>query len=406
MSIRVATVSFALALSFASPVQSHLLESWLPLRFVSTLSPLGSDSVDRYTGGWTNASLALLTSRDSGVAILDVGDPGRPRHIATYRPEPLPVFSQVQVVGEVAYFAVDSSGAGTAERGVAFHAVDVSQPSHPRLIRRVAWSATAKRASTRLAAYDRWLFAATSGSPRVEIFDVSDPEDPVLAHSLLPEAGFSVQNVAARYDRLVVTGQVQGPDGQAGAVHLYQLGHEERGWLRFWRAGTPPLPRWLGRIATTASASSAATSHDGRFLVVSHQSVGGSVEIHDLDRGFDSNRSLVREVDAADYALNGYGPGPVTVRGQIAYVAWHQAGAQLIDLDTIDWLGREQHVGIFGTAPRLSPLAGFRGNVAIDPSGGDDRVMLIDSRWGLYFVDTRHVLPSDSNDMRDDARRK
>ncbi len=125
--------------------------------------------------------------------------------------------------------------------------------------------------------------------------------------------------------------------------------------------------------------------------MVSHGQRGGRVTIHDLHAR--DPATPLESIGASDYEINSFGPSRVRVKDQVAYVAWHQGGVQVIDLDTLDIDGRSQRVGIFGTAPGINPLAGAAGNVGVYPDVSDARILLVDSRWGLYVVDARRVLP-------------
>lgn len=344
---------------------AHIFTDWLPLKPVGYIDPFGHDTLVRYTDVTAKGGIAWLATRDRGVAVIELPPSGKPVAIANYSPSPLPVFTSVAVNGTTGYFA-------TANDGI--HVVDLEAEPGPRQRGQIDPSAKGFDRVSRLALHGETLFAVGPDSPRIAVFDVHQPHRPVRVQTLDTAEVGELRDVVVAGDHLYVAG-TRGRDGR-GAVYIYALSDLERS------------PRILATGPDTASADA---TPDERFLVVSHDRRGGTVSIHDL--AAPDPAAALEEIGAADYEINTFGPSRVRVKDQVAYVAWHQGGVQLIDLDTVDITGKTQRVGVFGTAPGISPLAGAAGNVGAYPFVSNDRVLLVDTRWGLYVVDARHVLP-------------
>ncbi len=349
----------------APPGIAHFFPTWLPLEPVGYLDPFGHDSLHRYTDVASRESDIWLATRDRGAVVLRIGPDGKPSVHAIYATSPQPAFTSVAMGPRFVYLATEDDGVHVVSRK--------AEPS-PLQVGRIGDSNGAfDRPGRVLLLHDR-LFITSPESSEIAVFDVRNPRQPVLANRLETGEIGELRDLSVAGSHLYAAG-TQGRDGE-GAVYVYD------------RANLDAPARV---IATGEDTSSVGVTADERFLVASHARLGGSVTIHDL-RADDPATPLER-IDAADYEINSFSPSRVSVKDQVAYVAWHQGGVQLIDLDTFDTDGRSQRVGAFGTAPGISPLAGAAGNVRAYPYVSDDRILLVDSRWGLYVVDARRVLP-------------
>jgi hypothetical protein len=261
-----------------------------------------------------------------------------------------------------------------ATEGDGVHIVSRKAEPSPLQVARIDSSNGAfDRAGPLLVHGDR-LFVTGPESSQIAVFDVRNPRQPVLVNRLETGETGELRDLSIAGSHLYVAG-TRGRDGK-GAAYVYDLAH---------------LDAPARAIATGEDTASVGVTPDERFLVASHARLGGTVTLHDLRA--ENPATPLERIDAADYEINSFSPSRVSVKDQVAYVAWHQGGVQVIDLDTFDTDGRSQRVGVFGTATGISPLAGAAGNVRAYPYVSDDRILLVDSRWGLYVVDARRVLP-------------
>ncbi len=349
----------------APPGIAHFFPNWLPLEPVGYLDPFGHDSLHRYTDVASREGDTWLATRDRGAVVLRLGPDGKPSVHATYATSPQPAFTSVAMGPHYVYLASEGDGVHVVTRK--------AEPS-PLQVARIDHSSGAfDRPGRVLLVRDR-LFITSPESSEIAVFDVRNPRRPVLANRLATGETGELRDLSIAGAHLYVAG-TRGRDGK-GAVYVYDGAN---------------LDAPARVIETGEDTTSVGVTSDERFLVASHARRGGTVTIHDL-RADDPARPLER-IDAADYEINSFSPSRVSVKDQVAYVAWHQGGVQLIDLDTFDTDGRSQRVGAFGTAPGISPLAGPAGNVRAYPYVSDDRILLVDTRWGLYVVNARRVLP-------------
>ena len=353
--------------------EAHIFTEWLPLDYVAYADPFGHDVVDRYTDVWSDGRRVWLASRQDGVALLSLDDQGQLTHQATYRPSSPVSFSSLAGRGHMAFLASDSGG------GVQI--LDLHNPLEPRHVASIHRKQGGHTSVDRIRIAEHWLYQVSANSTRLKVFDISDPEHPRLATEVDTPDQLGLSDVVVTPGRLYLAGRA-GPDG-AGAVYFFDTSSSDTGQLEI-------RPR--GQLETGPNTTSIDVTPDQRFLIVSHRERGGSISIFDMEDA--AGPALIAEMDAADYEINSYSAGRVRVEEQVVYVAWHQGGVQLIDLDTVDLLGWTQRIGAFGTAPGISPMQGFVGNVSVFPSArAPHRVLLVDSKWGLYVVDATAVLP-------------
>lgn len=359
------------ALCVAPPGIAHFFPNWLPLEPVGYLDPFGHDSLHRYTDVASRGGDTWLATRDRGAILLRLDPDGKPVSHATYATSPQPAFTSVAMGPRFVYLATEDDGV---------HVVSGKTVPSPLQVARIDDSNGAFDRPSFLLLYRDRLFITGRKSPRIAVFDVRQPRQPVLVNRLETGETGELRDLSVAGSHLYAAG-TRGRDGE-GAVYVYDLANLD-GPARV--------------IATGEDTASVGVTPDERFLVASHVRLGGTVTIHDLLA--DDPASPLERIDAADYEINSFSPSRVSVKNQVAYIAWHQGGVQVIDLDTLDTDGRSQRVGAFGTATGISPLAGAAGNVRAYPYLSDDRILLVDSRWGLYVVDARRVLPPASEEM-------
>ena len=193
-----------------------------------------------------------------------------------------------------------------------------------------------------------------------------------------------VYDLSIEGDRLYAAG-LGGATGE-GAAYVYDVSDLD--------SGSASL---VGQVATGANTASVATSADQTKLLVTHRETGGTLAAWDISNLAASVE--LESIDASDLDVNSFSAANVIVVDSAAYVAWHQAGVQVIDLDLLEQSDTLFRVGAFGTS-QASPLEGFVGNTSVHVVD-HDQVLLSDSRFGLFVVDATNVVsvavPGDFN---------
>ncbi len=365
-----ATFAAALLIVAAANTKSvcgHTAASFLPLQFLDYYAPFGFDETETYRDVWAADGYAYLGSLSSGVAIVDLSQPDSLSTAAVYGAMSGDAFGDVRVVDGVGYFSSAASGT---------HLVDLTTPTNPILLTQVSATMGGFGSVTNALVYNDQLFQISETSAEIAVYDVSDPASPSFVTRIDTNDSVGVYDLSAKDDRLYVAG-LGGSAGE-GAAYVYDIAN-----LRV--DGSASL---LGVVATGANTASVAANFDHSQLLVSHREAGGTLaawDISDLSSAIE-----IESIDASDLDVNAFAAGEIAVLDSTAYIAWHQAGVQVIDLNLLEQTDTIFRVGAFGTS-QASPLEQFVGNTSVFPLS-HDQVLLSDSRWGLYVVDATNVV--------------
>lgn len=345
----------------------HTVANFLPLEYQAYHAPFGFDGTETYTQLWATEDYAFLGSLSSGVAIIDIRDPAALTTISVFGAELDSSFHEVQVAGTTGYFS--TSDAGT-------FIVDLSIPGDPRTIANVSSDLGGFNSVTNTFVYRDHLYQVSATSAEIAVIDVSFPLTPNYVTRLATGDVTGIYDLSVVDDHLYAAG-LGGSAGE-GAVYIYDIGnvYSEGGKL-------------VAQIQTGENTASAWPSADRSKLLVSHRKAGGSLTAWDITDP--TLPTMIESVDASDFAINAYSAGEIVVLGQLAYVAWYQAGLQVMDLNLLTLTDVIYRVGAFGTS-QASPLDGLVGNQSVFPVN-HDKVFLADSKWGLFLVDATNVLP-------------
>jgi hypothetical protein len=364
--LRVA-VTLIIATSFGFvPANCHTVDGFLPLRFHKLHSPFGFDETETYTEVWGANDLAFLGSLSSGVAIIDVSDPRSPRTISEFGFDLGIGFHDVRTAGDVGFFS--TFGVGT-------HIVDLSTPSDPVQIARVSAEIQGFDSVTNAMVYGDYLFQVSAASSEIAVTDISNPSTPKFVARLDTGDSVGIYDVTIVDDRLYAAG-LGGADGE-GAAYIYNVS-------KFPSDGAT----LVAQVPTGANTASAWPNSGHSKLIVTHRDAGGGVAAWDISDP--SSPRIIDSADASDFGVNAYSAGPIFVLDQTGYVAWHQAGAQVLDLDLLHQTDTIFRTGAFTTS-QASPLSKFVGNTSVFPLS-HEKVLLADSKWGLYIVDASDVI--------------
>jgi hypothetical protein len=346
----------------------HTADGFLPLQFVGYHAPFGFDETETYTAVCGAEDYAYLGSLASGVAIIDLSDPTALTTAAVFGADSGNAFVDVLVVEGVGYFSSDLGGT---------YLVDLTIPSNPVLLSQISSEDNGFDSVTNALVFQNLLFQVSENSSEIAVFDISNPLAPAIVSRIQTNDSIGVYDLSAKDDRLYVAG-LGGVNGE-GAAYIYDITNLS--------SGNTTL---IGQIATGANTASVAANSDHSQLIVSHRDIGGTLAGWDIS---DPTAAIQLEsIDASDLDVNAYSAGEVVVLNSVAYVAWHQAGVQVIDLELLEQSDTIFRIGAFGTS-QASPLEGLVGNTSVFPIG-HDQVLLADTRWGLYLVDATNVVTS------------
>lgn len=350
---------------------AHTVEGVEDLRFIGYAQPFGNDGTTTYTDVWGDGDYGFIGSLESGVAIIDVsGADFGAVPVGTYVPETPQQFYDIKVRDGFGYFS-SLSGGGT-------FVVDVSDPTAAFTVTHID-SAIGGHDNVRNAAIGgNYLYQIDDSSALIHVFDISAPASPAFVRTIDTGDSVGVYDATVIGNRLYASG-LGGISGE-GAVYVYDVTDLA--------ADTPPL---IGQVPTGANTSSAWPTHNANYLVVTHRELGGRTSIWDISDL--SQPSLATSADASDLAINSYSTSEVVVLDDILYVAWWQAGVQVLDLDNDLLNNGVQLIGQLDTSNDSNPLSGFVGNQSVYPLLGHGKVLLSDTKWGFFVVSSNFVLP-------------
>ncbi len=365
----------ALVVAYVGHAFGHTSDGFLPLQFTGYHAPFGTDETETYTEVCASNGFAYLGSLTSGVAIIDISDPTALATTAVFGADLGQAFVDIQVVDKVGYFSSDGEGT---------YLVDVASPSNPILLSQISSAENGHASVTNaLVSQDR-IFQVSENSSQISVFDVSNPSAPSFIMRIETNDSVGLYDLSAQDGRLYVAG-LGGVTGE-GAAYIYDITNLS--------SGSATL---LGQIATGPNTASVAANMDHSQLIVSRRQAGGTLAAWDIS---DPATALeIETINASDLDVNAWSAGEIIVLDSTAYVAWHQAGVQVIDLDLLQQSSTIFRIGAFGTST-ASPLDGFVGNTSVFPLG-HNQVLLSDSRWGIYLVDATNVVPSDESILGD-----
>jgi hypothetical protein len=344
------------------------------LRVVANINPGGGYQADVFA----HRGLAYLSSwhgedcPGTGVRVIDLADPSRPQHIATFadaarEPELRGTWTEKTIVREARTAAFKGTLAVTsvqhcdesAFRGFALY--DLTDPHAPKRLALVRtegvrgsheiwlenargrlWVYTAIVRSELLSSTDydpKTRTAKTPGLPDFRIFDVTDPRRPRQAGSW---GSWKALGIHPNDGRGVYP---------ANLVHsVITDDAAKRAYLSNWDLGTvildisnPARPRYVGRTRPRVGepqgdAHSAALARHGRLLIETHETVLGRPAIYDVSNP--RRPALVSEIHlpAADAAPKPHVPyfahsvHDPKVLGDHAFFSWYRHGIVVADI--------------------------------------------------------------------------
>ncbi len=327
----------------------------LQIELVSMFAPFTGNN--QYADVWGEGDYAYVGSfAGRGVAIIDLSNPSSPSLAAHYNPDAGGQFKDVKVLSGVGYFASDNGG------GV--HIVDLSDPTNPSLITQITSAQGGYNSIHNVSISGDFLYEADSHTGVVKVFDVSESNSPVFVRDIVAPSGSGfIHDVTAIGNRLYTS-------GWGGKTNIYDT------------EGISPTtaPMLLGSIDSGSNSHSSWASLDGNLLVSAREISNGDVRLYDISSP--GTPVLLSTINRADLGISATTPHNPIIVGDLLYVAWYQAGLQVIDIsdpsnpqlldnyDTHDSTGTSGYVGNWGVYPFLGP----------------DRILASDLDNGLFVL--------------------
>lgn len=337
--------------------------------------------------GTGNGSVAVqgnttYVARDSaGLAIIDTTNPATPVLKNTILPFAHAHFSDVQVIGNIAYIS-NEVPQGTPTPHVGMFIYDVSNPLAPVELSRLEWGAgggyhlgcDAHSVTVDVTTSGTIAYLTSGITGDVALFDVTNPALPVyLSEILSPIWSYNSQS----HDVLV----------RNGRCYTTWLG----GGFTVHDVTNPSAPVQLGHRTTSGINSEyffhLALSDDGQTLITTGEiaSAADPIKLWNIS-------NLASITLAGTFASPGGAvPHGVTIAGKYAYVGWFTDGLRILDISNP---AAPRSVGQYD--PEAGSGSAFVGGIDVAVSGNN--VYLSHTSGGLYtldFVDTVTITRAD-----------
>jgi uncharacterized protein (TIGR03437 family) len=320
---------------------------------------------NRYGDVWGEGRYAYLASYNcSGVMIIDIANPRAPVLAGVFEPEGGARFQDVVVIEGIAYCSSEDN------KGV--YIADVRDPQQPKVLSQITPAQSGFPFVHELFVADGLLFEADSRRPsdgrppRVKVFDVTNPAQPVFIRDVFTTDTLFIHNMFALNGRLYTS-------GWSGRTDIFDI--------RNLRTQEPPL---LGTVQSGNSSHSSWVSNDGKLLVSCRETLDGDVRLFDITDP--ANPRQLAVLTAQSLGLTAYTAHNPVIVGNLLFVAWYQAGTVVFDISDPS---KPEMVANYDTFPDpvACPSNCYGGNWGIYPLLGLDRVLLSDLDGGLLIVD-------------------
>jgi uncharacterized protein (TIGR03437 family) len=342
-------ISIAMLLSLTLIVVAR---AQVTLKLLGQLDPFEGEN--RYGDVWGEGNYAYLASfNGTGVMIIDISDPAKPKLAGHYNPTDGGRFQDVVVINGIGYFGSESRG------GV--HIVDVRDPANPILLSQINVDKNGSPNVHELFVAEGVLYEADSRTNRVKVFDVRDPRAPVFVRDI-------DTNDPRVHAPIVINGRLF-TSGLGGKTDVYDV-----------RNVLTEQPTHLGTIESGTGSHSSWVSNDGKILAVARETPNGDVRLFDITNP--SNARPLATISAQSLGIEAFSPHNPYIIGSLLFISWYQAGLVVVDITNPS---QPRFVGSYDT--HQGAVNGFDGCWGVYPFLGFDRALLSDMDRGLLIVD-------------------
>jgi|GEM_PF-2015404 len=326
----------------------------------------GGDGGEKGSGGpgleyadvWIEGNFAYLGhyETDSRVDIVDLTNPAQPVLATTWiAPTAGMRIQDVKVIDGIGYFPSDSGGG--------MYIVNLANPYSPVNLAYIGTGQGGHNQIHNVSIDGGYLYQADSRSSVIKVFDVSNPAAPVFVRNI--DASGTVHDVTARNGRLFAS-IINNP----GRTNIFDVSNV---------ASSVTL---LGSFDSGSYSHSNWPTKNGDYLVSARETSGGDVRIYNISNP--ASPTLAATLTAASLGISTFSPHNPVVDGDLLYVSWYQAGAQMFDISNP---ASPVHLGSFDTFP--GAVSGYDGNwgVAVWPDN-PGYIAASDMQTGLYVLAT------------------
>jgi hypothetical protein len=342
---------------FAQGVHINLRSNMNPSPGAYQYSDVVAEGNFAYVSSWHNTV---------GVWIFDVSNPDAPVFVGKYAPATTSKNMQgIQVLNGIGYFADDSGGG--------IHLVDLSNPSQPRLIKRITSTQGGYNSvhDLTLDGNGHMFVPNYRVNDDVQVWNVSNPAAPFLQMTLQGTDSNTVHDVTVKGNLLIMAGW----NGQSDIWDIANLDTE----------GATKLGSFQSGLHT----QDCSLTDDLTFLVCPRElSTNGDVGIFNISDP--TNVVKVATITQPDWGISATSPSTSKIMGNLLFVAWYQNGLAVFDItDPTNPI----LVGNYDTWPGYSfgGNGGGDGDWGVWPFLGSDRVLISDRNTGLYILDASNV---------------
>lgn len=326
-----------------------------------------------YADVWADGDFAYIAHFGSAeVDIVDISNPANPVHVQQYvLPPPNTGASAQDVkVGDGLLFI------GLEGGGNSVHIVDVRDPTNPIALVDIAISGFT--AIHNVFYHNGYLYIADSGSPRIDIVDLTafDPDNP--PGSPITSVKWSLTGVGTSFvhDMTVVGDRMYACAWDSG-IWIFDVGNI---------ANEPP--QFLGSGPGNNTHSCWPTV-DGRFVITGEERNGGGITVYKITENEDSTVTLEITDAKAVPTSEAFSVHNQATIGYRVFNAWYGAGLRVYDLDPVDGM--------------LTLVASYAPPILDDAWGiypflGPDKVVVSDIANGLFLLSVTAELPPDCNE--------
>jgi uncharacterized protein (TIGR03437 family) len=344
-------VLLMLLCSIVTPAQGNLT-------LLGQLDPFTGDS--RYGDIWGEGNYAYLGSfNGSGVVIIDISNPSAPRQVGYYNPPSGGRFQDVIVIGGIGYFSSENNG------GV--HIVDVRDPANPTLLSQITTDKNGYSFVHEIFVADGALYEADSRTPRVKVFDVRNPREPVFVRDMMTTDPRFIHAIVVVNGRLYTS-------GWGGKTDIYDV-----------RNIFTQEPILLGAVDSGSNSHSSWVSNDGRILASARETLNGDLRLFDISNP--ATPRLLSTITSQSLGIDAFSGHNPYIIGNLLFVSWYQAGLIVVDITDPT---QPRLAGSYDT--HAGAINGYSGCWGVYTFLGLDRVLLSDMDRGLLIIDARAAI--------------
>lgn len=313
----------------------------------------------RFGDIWGEGQYAYLCSyQGSNIIIIDLSDPRAPKQVGVFEPAGGASLRDAVVLNGIGYFSADD--------GKGLYIVDVRDPKTPKQLSNITATENGHRNVHEISVSEGYLYEADSRTPRVKVFDVSDPARPLFKWDI------DCQETGAVHSALAINGRLYA-SGLGGKTEIYDV-----------RTVGTTLPRRLGVIDSGLASHSTWPSNDGRLLATCSERDNGDTRLYDVSNPVSPR--LLSTITAGSIGIDAFTPHNPVIVGNLLFVAWYQAGTQVFDITDPTKPVRIAEYDTYQGARCVNNVC-YNGNWGVYPFLGLDRVLLSDMDGGLFIVD-------------------